>query len=267
MSKYTTELRYICESKAGYDESKDETYVDDIILDAIPYIFNDEFPIFDENYRIPLEAKILKHYYTREIGYETFGLWKLKLNTKLEEIMPYYNQLYNSELIKFNPLYDVDLNREHTNQSEGSTNSISNANRTDVNDNKETYNDDENQNSVNERQNKNSDRYSDTPQGSLQNIENNTYLTNARIVDGTENNINSNSNTRTGNRNTKNNNVSTANSDYNDIVKNMNVYVEHVSGKMGGESYSKKLKEFRETFLNIDMMVIRDLNELFIQLW
>ena len=72
-------------------------------------VFDFDFPIFDESYRNVLENKILKHYYTREIGAETVGLWKHWLCTRLNEIMPYYNQLYNSTLLEFNPFYDVDL--------------------------------------------------------------------------------------------------------------------------------------------------------------
>jgi len=111
MSKYTTQVRFICETAAGVIHSDIVESVDNIIQAAIPTIFNFDFPIFDETYRNVLETKILKHYYTREIGEETVGLWKLRLNTTLNEIMPYYNKLYESELLEFNPLYDVNYTR------------------------------------------------------------------------------------------------------------------------------------------------------------
>ena len=114
MSKYTTEVRFICETAAGLETSEGYLSVNQIIKAALPSVFDFDFPIFDETYRPLLETKILKHFYTREIGLETVGLWKLKLDTKLNEIMPFYNQLYKSELIEFNPLYDVDLTRDHT---------------------------------------------------------------------------------------------------------------------------------------------------------
>ena len=44
-------------------------------------------------------------------------------------------------------------------------------------------------------------------------------------------------------------------------------YLLHVVGKNGGISYSKLLKEFRETFLNIDIEIIRELAPLFMNLW
>lgn len=110
MSKYTTELRYICESLSGLTESKGYNNINDVIANSRQRLFDFNYPIFDETYRSVLETKIIKHFYTREIGEETFGLWKLRLDDKLNLIMPYYNKLYESELLKFNPLYDVDLN-------------------------------------------------------------------------------------------------------------------------------------------------------------
>lgn len=114
MSNFTTEVRFICESEAGALESKGFNCVDEILRKSVEKVFNFNFPIFDEKYRIPLETKILRYYYTREICDETVGLWKLRLYNRLNLIMPYYNQLYTSALIKFNPLYDVDLTTTHT---------------------------------------------------------------------------------------------------------------------------------------------------------
>lgn len=103
MAKYTTEVRSICEHFAGLRESVGYASVDDVIANSYEQIF-DEFPLFDETYRETLCCKILKHYYTREIGAESFGLWKLMLNRRMAEIMPYYNQMYESTLITIDPL-------------------------------------------------------------------------------------------------------------------------------------------------------------------
>ena len=122
MSKYTTELRFICENSAGLTESVGYNSVDSVLDKCRDKIFDFDFPIFDESYRVPLENKILKHYYTREIGAETVGLWKYWLNVKLNEIMPYYNQLYKSTLIEFNPMYDVDLTTDYQKVDNGNKN-------------------------------------------------------------------------------------------------------------------------------------------------
>ena len=117
MSKYTTEVRYICESYANLDESADYQSIDEVIENSYRKIFSvDKIPMFNgesAEHRAGLLKKILLHYYSREIGYETVGLWKLKLNQKMIEIMPYYNQLYESELLQFDPLKNVDVTRTH----------------------------------------------------------------------------------------------------------------------------------------------------------
>ena len=110
MSKYTTEVRFICESKSGLEVSGGSSDVDNIIANSWNKIFTSKAPFFDEEYRSVLCQKILKHYYLREICCETVGIWTLWMNTRLEEIMPYYNQLYESAKIKFNHMHDVDLN-------------------------------------------------------------------------------------------------------------------------------------------------------------
>ncbi len=124
MSKYTTEVRFICESNAGLTESEGFNNINQIIVNSAPQIFNFDFPIFDEDYRLPLEVKILRHYYTREICEETVGLWKLRLQDRLNMIMPYYNQLYQSLDYEFNPFHDVDLDisRRTSGEMEGQTN-------------------------------------------------------------------------------------------------------------------------------------------------
>lgn len=116
MSNYTTELRFICENEYN-GESSGFNEINKILTTVAPKIFNFDFPIFDEEYRLPLEVKILRTYYTREICEETVGLWKLRLQTKLCNIMPYYNQLYKSTLLEFDVFADVD----YTEVNDGST--------------------------------------------------------------------------------------------------------------------------------------------------
>jgi hypothetical protein len=120
MAKYTTEVRSICETLSTLGQTKGYNDVDTIISEATPKIFSFQYPIFDEAYRIPLEKKIIENYYTREIAHETVGLWKLKLQTKMRQIMPYYNQLYKSELLEFNPFYDVNVTHDRSVTNTGS---------------------------------------------------------------------------------------------------------------------------------------------------
>lgn len=118
MSKYTTEVRFICEQQSGLEESKGYNDVGQIIESARTHIFDFPYPIFSNEYKPVLESKILMHYYTREISEETYGLWKLRLRARMNEIMPYYNKLYESELIEFNPLWDTDLSTDRDIQTD-----------------------------------------------------------------------------------------------------------------------------------------------------
>lgn len=67
------------------------------------------YPIFDENYRAILNGKIVRHYWNVEIGVETPELFKFNLETDMGEFMPYFNQLYKSELLKIDPFRTIDL--------------------------------------------------------------------------------------------------------------------------------------------------------------
>lgn len=253
MSKYTTEVRFICENSAGLSKSEGADNVDSVLDKCWNKIFNFDFPIFDENYRQVLCRKILKHYYTREIAHETVGRWKLALNAKLNEIMPYYNQLYKSELLEFNPFYDVDLTRSR----EGSGTSNKTSNNTETNSgtskNVSSGSGTSNTDTLN--------RFSDTPQNSMdtQGIADSVPLTTVTKVN--EDNTTTNESTDTLTRNDNKTGSGTEN------INNTDKYIETVKGKQGTENYSSLLKKFRETFLNIDMMIIEDCSDCFFTLW
>lgn len=253
MSKYTTEVRFICENSAGLSESEGTDNVDSILDKCWNKVFNFDFPIFDENYRQVLCRKILKHYYTREIAHETVGRWKLAMNAKLNEIMPYYNQLYKSELLEFNPFYDVDLTRSRegsgTSNKTNTNAETSNIETKNVNSSKGTSNTD----TLN--------RFSDTPQNSMdtQGIADSVPLTTVTKVN--ENNTTTNESTDT--INSSGNRSGNGTEDVNTTDK----YIETVRGKQGTQNYSELLKKFRETFLNIDMMIIEDCSDCFFTLW
>lgn len=253
MSKYTTEVRFICENSAGLHESEGADNIDSILDKCWNKVFNFNFPIFDENYRQVLCRKILKHYYTREIAHETVGRWKLALNAKLNEIMPYYNQLYKSELLEFNPFYDVDLTRRR--EGSGTSNRTSNNTET----NSGTSKNVSSGSSTNNTDTLN--RFSDTPQNSMdtQGIADSVPLTTVTKVN--EDNTTTNESTDTLTRNDSKTGNGTEN------INNTDKYIETVKGKQGTENYSSLLKKFRETFLNIDMMIIEDCSDCFFTLW
>ena len=100
MADYTIELRrYIDSFSYGSSLPRKE------ILDkGRRQLFDFDYPFFDENYRETFETHFVTHFYMREIGFETIGLFKMRLEDWLNLNMPYYNQLFLSEKITFDPL-------------------------------------------------------------------------------------------------------------------------------------------------------------------
>lgn len=250
MSKYTTEVRFICEVNSGLNESVGYSKIEDVITGAIPKIFDFDFPIFDESYRSVLERKILKHFYTREICEETVGLWKLRLDTRLNEIMPYYNKLYNSELLDFNPLYSDNLVRTRKTNLD--------SNRKTSNSGKTTSNNSTHGSGNGNTINNGNDLFSDTPQGSIVGLDENTYLTNARKTTDNSSTTSTTSNISSGTVDSSDNGS--------DDLKSTEEYLESVSG-WSGITGSELIMKYRETFINIDVMILNELEDLFFQLW
>lgn len=316
MSKYTTEVRYICESYAGLTESAGFNSVNEIIELAIPKIFNtSEIPMFKgetEEHRALLFKKILLHYYSREIGYETVGLWKLKLNTKLMEIMPYYNQLYESELVKYDPLKNVDNTHTHAGEYNDDE-KVDNVRDTVDNDVAHTAGTSETDEDVTLRHAKTTSRgndtktnvinsnqdnwtlFSDTPQGGINGIANassgsvgdNSYLTTAthvintpdgQTVTDTYGNIvetyNANGDRKDNTHSVTSVDTTTTNDKTGKVTddnkrntQGTDEYENKEFGKIGVETYQEMIEKWRNTFLNIDLMVIKELEPLFMQLW
>lgn len=283
MSKYTTEVRFICETESGQDKSVGFNNTNQVLESAWDKIFTTNCTFFNDEYRKPLCIKILKHYYTREIGAETVGLWKLWMNRKLEEIMPYYNQLYESQLIDFEPLNDTNITRL-INEITG-TDNTENRNFTENRTNNTTTNTDSNTSAtgtikdISETESNETigytEAYSDTPQGSLSGVNSMNYLTNATKRDTDTNNSqngtysrNTTDNTDFTDETTSDTTEKTTNEQINTSKEDKNrTLKETLKGKSSGSSFSNMLKEYRETFLNIDMQVIEEFSDLFFGLW
>lgn len=233
MSRYTIELRYLIEG--NYD------------------LGLKDYPIFDESYREQLNNKIIQHYYFREIGFETEALFKNRLNQKMNEIMPYYNQIYESSKLKIDPLSTIDLEEvfsrkskttgEGTSSTSGTGNNTNNFNSTDTTDYGKIS------------------KFSDIAQAQTtpNEILNDKYLTSATVDDGQDRNTNTGTNTSQTESTTSGTSTDERNLDEDTTLTR--------KGNNGNASESELLNMYRETFLNIDMMIIDDLDELFLGIW
>ena len=217
MARYTIELREI--------------------ENCICYLFPKGFPFYtdSEELRLNFIQKFYDEYMFREIGFETVERFKRSLLGKLNKIMPYYTQLYHTELESkdINFLLNKDLletfEREVSGSSEVNSNSTTNANGTST-------------------ANSNDIMY-DTP--------------NTRIDDMTkyptqgsqgENNATSSSNATSTNNQTGENTQTEKTS----LIS---------KGNIGITSSAQLLKEWREVIINIDELILNDLEDLFMLLF
>lgn len=224
MAKYTTQLRTIVES---YSYNNFTLSVKQQIQLAIPQIFSFTFPIWNEQYRTTLEEKIILHYYTKEIGLETVGLWKLFLEERLNMIMPYYNNLYATTVKD----YDYLSNTKVTESFDNDKNTTVDNNNTTTNNTTETIN--------------NKVLNSDMPQANYSNLD---YATNLQDIDSTRDND------------------TTVTDDGTNTAVIKDIYTKTTTGNTGA-SFTQLLMEYRESLINIDKMIIDELKDLFMMIY
>lgn len=299
------------------------------------------YPIFSESHRKELNEKIVNHFRYREIGYETITQFIFALNRKMFEIMPFYNQLYESEELEISALtnysYDeiskktgndlLEKTGTDTNKQTGDstrtdtgtqTNEQTGADKQTFEDvkNKTTYGSSENENTTTTSDVKHGQTtttegtdtskrvHSDTPQGMLSaNFpESANYASDADVTKNTNANTVSQGGTdstsgtvkgtkgRTGsdesiqsgdivtthdtqgkltNELTSKNKFNVDNSITYGSNAKQNYDNQLSTNKKGyqGISPSELLQKYRDTFLNIDMLVISELEELFISIF
>lgn len=185
------------------------------------------YPIFDEGYRIGLNKKILDHYWMQEIAFETSDLFLFSLRRKMNEIMPFYNDLYRSQRFEFDPMSTIDFSV---------VNDSHNVNDSEFNNTSE---------STNESESTSRSVTSDFPQNSLSG--NGDYATSGAdssgitTAGGTAGEKGEQRGTGVGHSETR-----------------------HKGRTMPG---SELLASYRASLLNVDMMVIDELSILFMPLW
>lgn len=200
----------------------------------------DEYPIFDENYRNTLNQNILYHYYENEIGFETAPLFRFYLKQKLNEIMPYYNELYkvqkkliNENLLLNNVNITENLQGTNTNNTSTSASSQSNSSNSGTSNNKNLF--------------------LDTPQGDEYKgtINDTNYATNVTFDNNTSSNTIQDTSSNSG----------TAN------VSGTNAYIKTIIGNNGAKFNIDVLNDIKNKLMNIDLLIINELNDLFMQIF
>ena len=207
------------------------------IENCLCYLFPKGFPFYtdSEELRKNFIQKFYDEYMFREIGFETTERFKRCLLGKLNLIMPYYEQLYQTELESkdINFMLNKDLTetfeREITGTSEVNSNATTNASGT------STAN--------------SNDMMYDTPNTRIDDIT--KYPTQGSQG---ENNASTTSNATSTNNQTGENSQTERTS----LIS---------QGNIGITSSAQLLKEWRDVIINIDRMILDDLEDLFLLLY
>lgn len=204
-------------------------------------IWDFDYPSFYEGEeKTKFEQKVIDHYYFRQIGQETVGRFLHYFRTKVREIMPYYIQLYDSEKYMKeldDPFATVDYTETYSETREGqSSGSASSSSTT-------TANSEGSENLTH--------KFSNTPQGEISNLD--RYMTEAS-QDSSANSLEA---TSTGSGTNTNESESSETVSHTLTKK----------GAMGVTTFGHDMIEFRQSFLNVDMMVIDELNDLFLKVY
>jgi hypothetical protein len=205
MAKYTIELGYL-------------------VFNSKYNIFNFDYSFYDETKKVDLQNKFIQHFRYREIGTETPTRFKDNLQIKFNEVLPFYNMLFETALINYEKTINYSLtetinNSKLTNNSgsqniytqiKDTKNSVNNGSETVTNtttatgsttdngsstqhedhDNevstKGTNKDDTNGSKTSTVETDNLNVQSDTPNGmlSIGSIKNNTYASKSDMLDG-----------------------------------------------------------------------------------
>ena len=175
------------------------------------------------------EDKVIDHFRFRQIGFETPGRFIFEFQKKFKEIMPYYIKMYHSvELMDAieDPLENYSMIEESSSTGTSSASGSGSHSRT---------------NNDGQRLRK----HLDTPQGRVANLTDGymSYADHDAPVTDTENGNESNESSVESEASTR--------------------LTRH--GNIGVTTYAQMLEGYRQTFLNIDMMIIDELDELFLQ--
>ena len=210
MSSYTLELRHIHQTHKVFNFDYD-FYTDSNIIKS------------------KFEQKFIDEYYFHEIGQETVARFQHRLRTKLNKIMPYYKQLYDTEIAAkdINFLLNKDLTETFERVVTGESSSI---NDLTVSDQGETNNKESNI--------ENGNASLELENGSLTNVSK-TSLSN----------------------NTNSNNTSRDNTNQNEITTLKS------QGNIGITSSAELLEKWRSVIINIDQMIIDACSDLFMQVY
>jgi hypothetical protein len=252
MASYTMQLREYIEMW-----SQNETLsTRDRIEKGRTKLFDFDYPIFDADYKKVFETHFIRQFYMREIGFETEGLFKFHLETWLLVNMPYFNKMFQSELIDFDPLTNtkIDTSQKKTNDKlqtrSSKTDSTNNGSSTQTSDGTSS-------------QNKFARHLdSNTPDSRLT-ITSNDGEGVIEYASNIQENTNKDSQTSNSTSSATVEDTANVTSSGTGEINEVEDYVESKVGKIGDQSYSSMINEYRTTLLRVEKQIFKEMQELF----
>lgn len=236
-----------------YDTTKLTIELRDLVESGVN-IWDFDYPsYYKDEEKKAFEQKVIDHFYFRQIGQETPARWLHYFRTRIREIMPYYLDIYKSvELFKSveDPLESYNLTETYKESASGSGSSSDNSTSE-----TSTTSSGHSESSINENLN-NERKHSDTPQGSITNLD--EYMTEGTLTKDT--NTRDSSDDSTG----QTEGISNVNASGTTSSESERSYELSRRGNIGVQPLGQEIKILREAYINVDMMIINELNDLFL---
>ena len=195
-------------------------------------LFDFSYNLYDNSLKQQFEEKFKHHFFLYEIGFETVGLFKQQLQMTLNEIYPYYKQLYETEIksrdIDF--MLNKDLKETFIRETVGEGTNVTNSSQT---------------NTSNSSSNDLVTSH-DTPQNRVDDLD--------KFMSSAQKSNSRNENTNSGNANT----TSTGNTKTTDKTELLS------QGNIGVTSSAELLQKWRDVLINIDTLMFDELKSLFL---
>lgn len=232
-------------------------------------VWDFDYPSFykDEK-KTAFEQLVLDHYRFRQIGMETPGRWLHSFRTRIREIMPYYIQLYETvELMASveDPFKAYDLTEtftKHTTGKGSSTDTVDSESEGSLTRNESS---DRSGTTSTSRSNAKQHKFSNTPQGSISNLD--SYMTEASEDNDTETENNTNTETASVKVTTDSSDTVKTTSTGEHDTEGSETYELKRFGNIGVQPLGQEIEVYRKALINVDMMVINELNDLFLKVY
>ena len=245
--------------------------INECLNNPLTPMFNFDYPFYidDVEAKAKFEEKFVLYYWNCEIGFETFARFQKALQARLTIKMPYYQQLYETELKAkdINFLLNKDLTETTTRELTGIENGVGNKQLTN----------EQNQNATSNMTSTGEFTSSNQSTGDSKTSQINDGVASASLEDnylsGVSHDESSSTDNQQSNSSSNNQQESTITGKQSEEETNRreNTQSETTSlisqGNIGITSSAELLQKWREVLINIDEIIIEDCRDLFMRIY